>query len=84
MQLPAAVAGGDTGKDQLRREKLQPFIEGLLAHLGGEQAHVQQAGEFLGTLPGWRDALTELSACATSPSAKSSRFSPSCAWRAPS
>jgi hypothetical protein len=22
---------------------------------------VQQAGEFLGTLPGWRDALTELS-----------------------
>jgi hypothetical protein len=32
----------------------------MVAHLGGDSLHVQQAGEFLGKLAGWRDALTEL------------------------
>ena len=48
---------GDTGRDDLRREKLQPMIEALMAHLGGEQVHVQQAGNFwprsLGGGPPW-------------------------------
>jgi hypothetical protein len=54
------VAGGDSTKDTLRREKLRPCIEALIAHIGDEGAHVQQAGNFLGTVPGYRDALTEL------------------------
>ena len=66
---PAAVAGGDTGRDDLRREKLQPFIEGLLAHMGREQVHVQEAGNFLATLPGWRDALGEAAAQKPEPAA---------------
>jgi hypothetical protein len=60
VKLPQAVAGGDNARDGLRREKLRPFVEALVAHLGGESLHVQQAGEFLGRLPGWKDALTEL------------------------
>jgi hypothetical protein len=51
---------GTSAKDDLRREKLKPFIEALMAHIGDKDVHVQDAGNFLGTLPGYRDALTEL------------------------
>ena len=60
VKLPAAIAGGDSARDQMRREKLRPFVEALMAHLGGGQLSVQDAGNFLGTLPGWRAAVTEL------------------------
>ena len=35
-------------------------MEALLAHLPAGGEHVQEAGNFLGTLAGYRDALTEL------------------------
>ena len=60
VQVPRGLTGGDGARDNLRREKLQPFIEALLAHLPAGGLHVQEAGNFLGTLPGYRDALTEL------------------------
>jgi hypothetical protein len=31
-----------------------------MAHIGTGSLHLQEAGNFLGTLPGYRDALTEL------------------------
>ena len=60
VKLPAAIAGGDSARDQLRREKLKPYIEGLLAHLGDKEMSLQDCGNFLGSLPGWRQAVTEL------------------------
>jgi hypothetical protein len=60
VQIPKGLTGGDGARDNLRREKLRPFIEALLAHLPPAGLHVQEAGNFLGTLPGYRDALTEL------------------------
>ena len=60
VKLPGAVAGGDSAKDQFAREKLKPYIEGLLAHIGERELSLQDAGNFLGTLPGWRAAVTEL------------------------
>jgi hypothetical protein len=57
VKLPAAIAGGDNARDKLRREKLQPFISALEAHIGTGSLHLQEAGNFLGTLPGYRDAL---------------------------
>jgi len=60
VRLPAAIAGGDSARDGLRREKLRPFIEGLAAHIGDGEISYQNAGNFLGTLPGYRAAVIEL------------------------
>jgi hypothetical protein len=64
--LPVPL-GSRTGERQvrvkdheLRQTTLQPFITALVAHLGDGSASLQQAGEFLATIPHYTETVKDL------------------------
>ena len=55
--FPLSVRAGNAEQTARRRQALQPYMEALKAHLGEGAVPLQEAGEFLETIPGYTAAL---------------------------
>jgi hypothetical protein len=55
--FPQSVRPGNAEQTRQRRQALQPFMEALKAHLGEGSESLQEAGEFLQTIPGYTAAM---------------------------
>lgn len=56
-KFPESVKAGNAQQREQRRQALEPFMQALKARLGGGNLPIQQAGEFLETIPGYTAAM---------------------------